>query len=48
MEVATSPYFIIDVGRDFSLGTVFATRERAERVAEQIGLIDYSIREEAA
>jgi hypothetical protein len=40
--------FIIDVGSDFAVGTVFASKERAERVAEQLGISNYSIREEAA
>jgi hypothetical protein len=43
-----NPRFVIDVGQHFSAGTVFSSRERAERMAEQIGLIDYSIREDAA
>lgn len=43
-----NPMFVIEVGHEFAVGTVFSSRERAERVAEQLGLSDYSIREEAA
>lgn len=43
-----NPVFIIDVGHDLAVGTVFASKERAERVAEQLGISDYSVREEAA
>jgi len=43
-----NPYFVIDVGGDFAIGTVYSSRERATRVAEQLGIGNYSIVEEAA
>ena len=43
-----NPMFVIDVGGDFAVGTVFTSKERAVRVAEQLGIGSYSIREEVA
>jgi hypothetical protein len=41
-------YYVIDVGDDLAIGTVFTSKERAVRVAEQLGIGSYSIREEVA